>query len=485
MTGNRRCKPPREISDTVRSLFCAASWLVVVSLSSQAAPAQDATDRSSGQPESTAAQRELVQQLGDASYVVRDEAARELARLGSAAKGVLTEALSDPDPEIRSRARWILSRMPEALPAQDPVNRPAAPGPTADQRKLVQQLGDPSFFKREQAAEALARRGVAGTAVLTEALKDPDFEIRWRARRILQRVVQDEFEARLAAFVADVGGTEEHRLPGWRRFRDLVGDHREAREMFAQMTRTEGALLSAYQERSPETSELFAAHVAWLQSRIASGNSDARAVPPQTVATLLLIGSDETLKDHSQGLSQLYPLLSHPAAMPSTAPAAHPSILRTLLEKWASSAASSGSCYGMMLALKYDLKEAGLQQAKEFIERGTTSPSTLQYAIIAVGRFGSEQDIGLLKPLLENKTVCHTWSNPALKKNGTIQVQVRDAALAVLLRMTGKDPGQFGFKLLRENPETLYHVYTFGFIDDKEREAAHAKWAAESKAHES
>ena len=49
--------------------------------------------------------------------------------------------------------------------------------------------------------------------------------------------------------------------------------------------------------------------------------------------------------------------------------------------------------------------------------------------------------------LLKDKKVCHKWSNQQLKKTGTIDVQVRDAALVVLLRMTGKDPAEFGFNL--------------------------------------
>ena len=55
-------------------------------------------------------------------------------------------------------------------------------------------------------------------------------------------------------------------------------------------------------------------------------------------------------------------------------------------------------------------------------------------------------------------------------------------ALVVLLHLSRKDPKQYGFKLLQENPETLYHSYSFGFVDDEDREAAHAKWAADSKA---
>jgi HEAT repeat protein len=466
-----------------RRLWCAASWMVVIGFSSPAALAQEATHRA-GELDSKAAQRELVQHLGDASYAVRDEAAKELVRQGPAAKDVLTEALNDPDPEIRSRARLTLDRILQAAEAEDTGDRGGDPGPTAAQRELVQQLGAPSFFTRESAAEKLASQGVTAKAALWEALQDSDLEVRWRARRVLSRVRQDEFAARLAAFIAGTDGAEQHDFPGWKRFRDLNGEGRDAREMFAAMMRAEWSLLSAYEKQSPELPALFAGRAAWLQSRAASGNSDACVVPPQTVATLLLIGSDETVKDHSRGLSQLYPLLTNLAAMRPAGLTAHSSIQRTLLETWVTSAASSGSTYGMMVALKYDLEEAGLQQATQFIEQGTKSSSAIHYAIITVGRFGGEEHIRLLTPLLENKTVCHTWSNAALKKNGTIKVEVRDAALVVVLRLSGKDPKDYGFKLLKENPETLYYVYTFGFIDDEERAVAHAKWAAESKADE-
>jgi len=369
---------------------------------------------------------------------------------------------------------------PEALP-QDAADRPGEADSRAALRELVRQLGDPSFYTRERASEALASQGVAAKAVLTEALEDPDLEIRTRARHILRRVLHDAFEARLAAFVADVEGTRQHDLPGWKSFRDLVWEGRNARELFAQMTRYEGALLSAYEEQALDLPKLFAARVACLQSQAGSGSSDPRAAPRPSLAALLLIGCDKTAKDHSQGVSQLYSLLCKSAVTQSIGTPAQPPVLRTLLEKWVAGAASGESRYGMTLALKYNLKETGLQRATKLLQRGSTSSSQLHYAIITVGRFGGEEHVRLLTPLLANKTVCHRWSNRALKKEGTINVEVRDAALVVLLLLSGKDPQQYGFNLLRENPETLYYVYTFGFVDDEEREAAHAKWAAESK----
>lgn len=481
MRPKRSLVTPRAITRAVRSAACVAMGFVAISFFPPAAQGQDSSGRS-GEPASTVALRQWVQQLGDASYKVRDEAANKLFRQGQAAEEILTEASADPDPEIQSRARLILDRIRQAKPPDSVALPSADPEPPATHRELVQRLGDASFFTRERAAEELESLGVAGKAALVEALNDPDFEIRWRARQILSRVLQDEFEARLAAFVADVGGKQQLVLPGWRRFQDLVGDDRDTRRMFAQMTRAEGELLAAYEQQSPQLPELLSARTAWLQLNCTGGNSATRSVSPASVATVLLLGLDDAAQDESPSMSPLYQLLSQDATKQSITAGAHASILRILLNKWVTSASGTGSTYGMMLALKYDLKETGLAQATKTIDEGTTSSSALHYAVIAVGRFGGDEHIPLVRPLLDNKTVCHRWSNQALKKDGTINVEVRDAALVVLLRLQGKDPSQYGFNLLRENAETLYYVYTFGFINDEQREAAHAKWAAESGA---
>jgi len=215
---------------------------------------------------------------------------------------------------------------------------------------------------------------------------------------------------------------------------------------------------------------------------VAGGINQTNEIPPQTMATLLLIGSDKAVGQNSLGMSQLYSLLNQQPVQQAITGGKHTSVLVKLLEEWVTSGTSTVSHYGMMLALKYDLQKAALQQAKKIISQRTTSSSMLQYAIIAIGKYGGEEHMPLLKSLLENKTVCHTWSNRALKKDGSIKIEVRDVALVILLRLLGKDPAQYGFKLLRESPDTLYYVYTFGFIEDKERDAAHAKWAEESKA---
>ena len=55
----------------------------------------------------------LVRQLGSASFAERERATRELTSLGVAAKDALTAAVSEPDAELRTRARAILAAVSE------------------------------------------------------------------------------------------------------------------------------------------------------------------------------------------------------------------------------------------------------------------------------------------------------------------------------------------------------------------------------------
>ncbi|HJZ93746.1 MAG TPA: hypothetical protein VKE40_22920, partial [Gemmataceae bacterium] len=51
---------------------------------------------------------ELVKKLGDRSYRVREQAARELVRGGSGAVPALTAGTKDLDPEVSERCRQLL-----------------------------------------------------------------------------------------------------------------------------------------------------------------------------------------------------------------------------------------------------------------------------------------------------------------------------------------------------------------------------------------
>ena len=62
----------------------------------------------------------------------------------------------------------------------------AAPAelPPAEMARLIAQLGDEDFQKREQATELLRKQGLAALPALRAAANNPDVEIRRRVREL-------------------------------------------------------------------------------------------------------------------------------------------------------------------------------------------------------------------------------------------------------------------------------------------------------------
>jgi tetratricopeptide (TPR) repeat protein len=70
-----------------------------------------ASEKAAAPAESTQRVRQLVQQLGDSDYNVRQRAQDELAKLGFAAFDLLSEAADNDDLEVATRARYLLHLM--------------------------------------------------------------------------------------------------------------------------------------------------------------------------------------------------------------------------------------------------------------------------------------------------------------------------------------------------------------------------------------
>jgi hypothetical protein len=86
--------------------------------------------------------------------------------------------------------------------------------PTAERKteltRMVAQLGDDDFARREQAALLLQRQVVGLVEVLEEAIRGDDFEVRWRAKRILDQTDR-ESRTLLGSVLAVI---PERKLPG-------------------------------------------------------------------------------------------------------------------------------------------------------------------------------------------------------------------------------------------------------------------------------
>ena len=351
----------------------------------------------------------------------------------------------------------------------------SSPAPKEVQRaRLVKQLGDPSFKIRECAADQLLAQGLEAKPALLNALGHTDIEVRMRADKLIRSIDKVDLDRRLSAFLNDVDGKTEHDLPGWKQYRQVAGSDQVARELFAEMTKSESYLLKAIDADKANVTAAYAGRIFALQS--ASLPSLSRTISPASIATLLFVGSDPKVTLDTMAGYKIYSLLNQSTVAKSISTGGQSPVMKRLLAAWLERISSNGylARSGLQLTMRYEMKDVGLRISRELVAEEKTSVSSLPYAVLTIGKFGDKSDLKSIEPLLENKTICHTWSNSKFKE--PIKIQVRDVVLAVAVHLTNQSHQDYGFDLLQRYDMTLFHVYTCGFVEEAQREAAFTKW---------
>ena len=160
------------------------------------------------------------------------------------------------------------------------------------------------------------------------------------------------------------------------------------------------------------------------------------------------------------------------------------SAVRRLVSAWILQCPSSSEGIVQLrlgIMLQYELSEC-LPLALEVARAGpkylTARPQQQALAIVAIGRFGSADNVADLEPLLEDRVPL--YSKQQLQLMGPVAeggtVQVRDVALAVLLHLTDQEPIAYGFLNARKQPQTLFDLRSLSMASDERRAAAAEQW---------
>ena len=356
------------------------------------------------------------------------------------------------------------------------------PPPQAEIAVLIERLSDDDYRVREPASTELVRIGIAARPMLVKALESPDVETRHRAARILTIIVNEDFQTRLAAFTADVDGSNQTDLPGWGRFGDRLRQDKFARALFSEMYRSESELLGVY-HRSPDEGtnvsrafnnrcdaiqEISQTYVARWQSEISLG----------TITTLLLIGSEGDVLISDKVGVLVNNLISRPVFSRSMQARATQPLLRKLLGDWVAKSAlmrsASVQTKNLRLAMAYNLQE-GLKPALQIVHQTTATLETRVYAALAIGQLGSRENLPDLEPLLKDKSI-YRRSVPINNIRKQIDVQMRDVALAVMLHLTEQELSDYGFGSAKTSDGKLFDPSSLLFLNDEDRSVALAKW---------
>ena len=351
-------------------------------------------------------------------------------------------------------------------------------------RELVKKLAGDVYADREDATRKLRALGRKALEALEAGADDPDPEVRLRCELLLPAAEADDFDARLATFLADKQAKFDHDLPGWNEFRTITGKAEAARDLFADLL------------KQPENRDLIAGMAqdpAELARRFDARKQDlyAKMYPRTPVADGKVARYEPTLRDAALflfletavgdkggngrlGPVSAYYMMTRPAIRAAIDSDKHAETIRKLAGAWAESRATPlGLSQAMSVLTSLKLKE-GLGMAAKVIKSEGVTVYQKATAATVVAKVGSPEHLPLLKPLFENDAVLRA------KVGAGSEIRVQDCALAMAVLLTGQQPADYGFKVQNVAGvagDAKYAFYSYWFESAEARKAAFAKFA--------
>jgi hypothetical protein len=306
--------------------------------------------------------------------------------------------------------------------------------------------------------------------------------VQLRCERLIPAAAADDFEARVATFLADAGGKYSHDLPGWNEFRAAVGKAADAREVFAGVVRTPAnrELLAGLAVSREEFARRLQARKQELASRLfpARGGSPAPQYDPPLEDALSLLFADTLTGDGpaaragGPGLATGV-LFARPKVGGPLRAAPEGSAVRVLLGKWADSREAPASLFAAMRsATAAKLPGVGRKLAAKLLATKGVPPLHRGYGALALGQLGGKDELPALAAAMADDGVIHAVPNVG-------SLQVRDVALAVAALVSGRTMADLGFEEVN-GPVRLdgFNLFGLRFKTDEDRSAAFARWAS-------
>ena len=252
-------------------------------------------------------------------------------------------------------------------------------------------------------------------------------------------------ESQLERFIADAGTDRKYDFTGWERFRDQVGNDRGSRRVFAELFRHDVDLMTAVTGPAADAQELVESRCRDLELRVRGRARVREPIGWQSAIALAWLASRSEVDLRVNEANVIYLALSQSDVRRALEDDEQGPAIRNAIGAWilADSGREDGSDrQKLVLAVNYDIKQ-GVQLASKLLRdrRGMLLPTTVSQCVQVFTKLGGKDQIPLLESLLDDKTVCYTVRS----SNDTIQTQVRDIALATLVRVTGQELRDYGF----------------------------------------
>jgi hypothetical protein len=413
---------------------------------------------------------------------------------------------------------WCAALLAAADVSPDPRTLEIQPADIQRAKALVERLGDPNYWQREQAQAELARMGRLARPVLQEALAGhPNPEVRHRCATLIPAAIEDDLKARLAVFLADTQGRYHHHLPGWDHFRAvacnewrwcgwLLHTHRQllpaAQQLYADILRSstnrellftlenpQAALAPIVAERRQQLFQNRIARNVIINGQLVTTITSAPATAADWLTLMLVeIWTPSTAVDpRVRSGAALLP--SSPLASLLRQSDATGQVVRHITTQWCLSRQDPLELYQLLLhTTNLGLPQLAPALAQRLL-RHPTAPAA--YKRMALQQLLKDPNPRQLLPVLESLFRDHSVMTQIVQVrnvNGqqqreAIVIQLRDVALAVAVHLCGRSPQDYGFtdRFTQQptNVNTASILDRYYFRDDMARQQAFERWQRE------
>ena len=240
------------------------------------------------------------------------------------------------------------------------------------------------------------------------------------------------------------------------------------------MQRAEPDLLETLIQGAKDTSVALEARCRALIQMATQSHVGGR-VSMGTVASLLFVAGTQGVTVDDYVGAQFIPWLIYQPSFQKAANGEQSAMLKKLVGAWIVKESSPNvTAENLKCAAMFELKNEGLTVAGRVLADERTATAPRQAAILIIGKFGDKQLVPLVEKFLADETVCGAVQMPGAP--GQVEVQVRDAALAVVVQLTGQEFNDYGYVLRQPSPIALFQVNTLLFARET-CEKALKKWA--------
>lgn len=324
---------------------------------------------------------------------------------------------------------------------------------------LIQQLGAPTFEKREQAVTEILRIGMPMVTHLrkaTEQQRDP--EVLLRARSALDQLTTGNFESRVTEFLS--GKSEGETFEGWSTVEATLGDTPAIREIFVQILRAHPQLVASLDGTTRD--RIVAVDKAAQQIQTNMFQNHQFPSLADGVALLLPLVDPGVTVSGGYEATLVSVLQKQMAALRRDASLWLP--VSSLLDRWVLRSRIENRSEVLWYSMQWDLAGASILGERTLNE--TTDVETIQTAFQAIARFGKKQDAVAVAKFVEDKRPVVSRM-PMIIGDQTLEVTVGDAALATIAVLYQVPLQDIGMKHGELHPKVGFIVDNSGFLPGK------------------